>query len=195
MLMSSRGIALVDLVFATAIVAIISAIAIPARHIARERDASRAAAQYLVKRLSAARIEALKRNVNVGLRFDPGADNPFAEYVDGDGDGILQSDIDAGVDWMLVAASPLGAHFAGVSLGIGRDVPDPSSGAVLAGGSDPIRLGSSNVLSFSPSGSATSGTIYLIADSGPQVCIRVLGATGRLRVLWFDEVGGTWRQD
>ena len=78
------------------------------------------------------------------------------------------------------AATRLSDDFAGVALGIAHDVPDPEGGATLIAGSDPIRIGSSNFVTFSPVATATSGTLYLAARHGPQVCVRILGATGRV---------------
>ena len=116
-------------------------------------------------------------------------------YVDGDGDGVLQRDIEDGVDLPLAGAVHLADFFGRVALRIAHDVPDPDGNGVLTAGSDPIRLGASNLLSFGPLGSAGSGTIYLSAQSGPQLCVRVLGATGRVRVLWYDARTDAWRQD
>ena len=40
---------------------------------------------------------------------------------------------------------------------------------------------------------ATSGTLYVSAPRGPQMAIRVFGATGRIRVLMFDARMRQWR--
>ena len=48
---------------------------------------------------------------------------------------------------------------------------------------DPVRIGSSSLMSFTPLGTATPGTIYLRGRDGSQYAVRVLGATGRTRVL------------
>ena len=98
-----RGFALVDVVVACAIAAVIGAIALPALHATRERDAVRMAAKYLGQRAQYARLEALKRNAEVALRFDPDELGLVAAFVDGDGDGVLQRDIDAGTDQRLGA--------------------------------------------------------------------------------------------
>jgi type II secretory pathway pseudopilin PulG len=192
---SMRGFALVDLIFSCALMAIIAAIAIPARHATRDRDAARLAAKYLATRMQVVRLEALKRNTTVALRFDPVDLGRIGTYVDGDGDGVLQRDIEVGTDPSLLPDTRLEEVFESVAFRIANDLPDPEGGATLGAGSDPIRLGASNFLSFSPLGGATSGTLYLAGRAGAQVCVRVLGATGRLRVLWFDTASGTWRQD
>lgn len=192
---SNRGFALVDVVFACGLVAIIAGIAIPAMKVTRDRDAARLAGRYLATRFQAARLDALRRNTSVAIRFDPTQPGLMNTYVDGDGDGVLQRDVDAGTDYPLGAGTRVADVFDSVAFRIAADTPDPDGTATLVAGSDPVRLGSSNFLTFSPLGGSTSGTIYLAARTGSQVCVRVLGATGRLRVLWYDTVGRTWRQD
>lgn len=192
---SSRGAALIDLVFTCGVAGVIAAIAIPAVHATRDRDAARIAARYLANRLHVVRLEALKRNVVVAMRFDPVAIGRFGPYVDGDADGVRQADIDDGTDPALAPEGLLTDVFDSVSFRIPNDVPDPDGTGTLASESDPLRLGSSNFMSFSPIGSATSGTIYLAAATGPQMAVRIMGATGRMRVLWFDTASQQWREE
>ena len=52
--------------------------------------------------------------------------------------------------------------------------------------SDPVQIGSSTLLSFSPTGSSTSGTLFMHGIRGNQFAVRVLGATGRTRILEFN---------
>jgi Tfp pilus assembly protein FimT len=189
----ARGFALVDLVVVCAISAVIGAIALPALHAARERDAVRMAAKYLAQRIQHARLEALKRNVEVALRFDPDELGLVGAFADGDGDGVLQRDIDAGTDHRLSPDARLHDTFGGVAFAVASDMPDPDGGSALNTGSDPVRIGSTNFLSFSPLGSSTSGSIYLAGPGGQQACVRILGATGRTRVLWFNPATRQWQ--
>ena len=190
-----RGAALIDVVFACGLGAAIAAIAIPTVHASRERDAARGAAQYLAKKMQMLRLEALKRSTHVAIRFDPAEVGRFGVYADGDGDGVRQSDVDAGIDLLVASESRLSDLFHDVAIQIARDVDDPDGGGTLIAGSDPVRLGATNFLSFGPLGSSTSGTVYLAAQTGPQLCIRLLGTTGRIRVLWFDSATREWRHD
>jgi hypothetical protein len=50
--------------------------------------------------------------------------------------------------------------------------------------SDPIRFGRSNMVSFSPEGTATPGTFYLAGEYF-QAAVRVNGMTSRVRVLVY----------
>ncbi len=189
---SARGVALIDLIVSCSLVALIAAIAIPTLHAAREYDAARMAARYLATRIHGIRLDALKRNRNVALRFDPGVPGRFEAFVDGDGDGVLQTDVDAGIDLPLSSSMHLSELFRDISFRVVSDVPEPDGSGMVTAGSDPLRLGSSNFLSFSPLGSSTSGTLYVAATGGPQLCVRVLGPTGRIRVLSYRAVEGRW---
>jgi hypothetical protein len=191
---STRGAALVDVIVACAIASTIAAVAIPTLHATRERDAVRMAAQLVAQRAQQARLEALKRNVFVAFRFDPDELGLIGSFADGDGDGVLQRDIDAGTDHRMAPDARIADSFEGVALRIAEDVPDPEGGGTLLAGSDPVRIGSSNFVSFSPLGSTTSGTIYIAGRQGQQVCVRILGATGRVRVLWFNPGTRQWQQ-
>jgi hypothetical protein len=64
--------------------------------------------------------------------------------------------------------------FPGVVIGISTDV-----------GTDPVRIGSTNLLSFSPLGTATPGTIYVRSHDGLQLAVKITGATGRTRLLRY----------
>ena len=158
-------------------------------------NAARAAARYVAHRLQTVRLEALRRNVCVAIRFDPIDIGRFGVYIDGDGDGVLQTDVDGGTDRTLTADARLADSFETVAFRIANDVPDPEGTTVLSANSDPLRLGSSNFLSFSPLGSSTSGTLYLSAPTGPQMAVRIMGATGRMRVLRFDPAAREWRDE
>ena len=131
----------------------------------------------------------------VAMRFDPDDLGRFEAYLDGDGDGVLQRDVDRGIDTGIESVARLADYFGNVTLRIAARVPAPDGVGSLAAGADPIRIGGTDFVSFSPLGTATSGTIYLAGRSGLQLCVRILGTTGRVRVMWFDVASGAWRQD
>jgi hypothetical protein len=192
---SPRGAALIDVIFACGLVVVMCAVAVPIVQTTQEHDTPRLAARYLATRLQSLRIEAVRRNRVVALRFDPDVPGRLASYVDGDGDGVLERDIDAGIDPPLGIAFRLDDLFQTVTLRVAATVPSPDGSGTVLEGSDPVRIGRSNLVSLSPLGSATAGTIYLAGRAGSQFCVRIFGATGRVRVLWFDRTSGTWRQE
>ncbi|MGE3277219.1 MAG: Tfp pilus assembly protein FimT/FimU [Vicinamibacterales bacterium] len=153
----------------------------------------RLAARYVAARLHQARLEAARRNANVGLLFsEAGAPVTFTLVADGDGDGVRRADVAAGVDPDLDADDALERHWRRVRAGVPRAVPGLDGSAALAAGADPVRFGSSRMVVFSPLGGATSGTFYLSSTAGAVMAVRVTGATGRIRVWRLDPGTSRW---
>ena len=113
-------------------------------------------------------------------------------YVDANGNGLRRRDIRSGIDEPITPVERLGDRFPGVVLGVAAGVTRISDGRAMAGDADPVRLGSADTLIFSPLGTATSGTIFLRSRKGRQYAVRVLGATGRTRVLEFRHETKSW---
>jgi type II secretory pathway pseudopilin PulG len=156
------------------------------------RDALRTAqaARHLASVIRRHRALAISTGVHVALRFDAQSRPVFTAYADGDRDGVRAGDVTSGVDWPVGLPGDLSAEFPGVGFGIEPGTRDIDSAQLLA---DPaVRLGTGNWLSLSPSGSASSGTLYLRGRGGAQFAVRVLGATGRTRVLEFERRSGRW---
>jgi Tfp pilus assembly protein FimT len=190
------GVALVDLLCATGLMAVLGAMSVPSLGAWMDRDRARLSARYLAGKLHHARMEALKRNAEVAVRFGEAADGyPFSIFVDGNDNGVLERDIADGIDTPVLSTDRLSDHFSGVTLRVVESVPNVETSETVAAGADPLRIGRSRLVSFSPSGTCTSGSIFIAGISAPQAAVRMLGATGRLRVLWFDAVNRTWRPD
>lgn len=92
-------------------------------------------------------------------------------FVDRNRNGVRTTDISAGIDVPVETTVRLGELYQGVAIAVAG-----------AAGSDPVRLGASNLLSFTPFGTSTSGSVFVRGRDGSQFAIRVLGATGRTRV-------------
>jgi hypothetical protein len=76
----------------------------------------------------------------------------------------------------------------GVFVGFNAGVPElPPEKGTLSG--DPVRFGVSDMLSFSPLGTATPGTFYLAGENA-QAAVRVNGGTARVRLMLWR--GGKW---
>ena len=192
---SARGAALVDVLAATSLSVILAGIAVPTIGGALDRERAIVGAQHLAGQLQRARLESLKRGTSVALRLAV-ADDGRTEmrlFVDRNGNGVSQRDIDRGLDLPLGARAWLDQHARDVSLRINQVVDDIGGAGQLAPGDDPLRIGSSAFVAFSPVGGATSGTMFIAARRGPQMAVRVFGATGRIRVLTFDASARQWR--
>lgn len=150
------------------------------------------AARGLAALLQRERIEAVRTGRVCGLRFDDdGSTVGFTRVADGNGNGLRAAEITDGTDPIRGPRRRLADDFAGVRFAIVDDLPAIDGGAGLAQGSDPVRLGST-ILAFSPTGSATSGTLYLASGNRRQFAVRILGATGRVRIFEFDRATARW---
>ena len=151
------------------------------------------AARHLAALVQSTRVRAAMGSVRVGLRFEREGDGyRFAMFADGDGDGLRARDVSSGVDPRLTPFERIGDRFPGVVLGVADTVPGISNRDTLSAGADPIRFGASDTVTFSPLGTATSGTLYLHDRTGRQFAVRVLGATGRTRILEFSAAAASW---
>jgi type II secretory pathway pseudopilin PulG len=187
---SACGLTLIELLFTMALGITITGIAVPLMGNAVDAIHAASAARYVAGRIMSIRMDAVRRSTCVALRFQPvGADYAFAPFEDGNGNGVLTADIQAGVDRQLAAYERLGDKFSGIQFKLGLGVPDANG--VSGTGEDGVRIGTPQILTMSPDGTATSGTLYL-AGKGGQYAVRVLGATGRTRVLYFHHGDLTW---
>jgi prepilin-type N-terminal cleavage/methylation domain-containing protein len=189
--MMSRGYSLIELLVAVALLVIVSGMAVPIMSSAIDHARAAAAARYVAGKLALSRMQAVKRSTYVALRFESrDGGHQFRTYLDGNGDGLRTLDVARNIDVPQGLAEALHYHFPGVTFGISDGVLPVSPDEELNG--DPIRIGRSEFLSFSPLGSATSGTLYIRGRPKHQFAVRVLGATGRITVLRFDFPNRRW---
>lgn len=166
------------------LVTVMAAVTVPQLLTGLDRSRAWAAARYLAARMAAARAHAVLRSAHVALRFvDDRSGITFQTFADDNQNGVRTADIAAAVDRPLDAPARLRDLFPGVDIAIAPGL-----------GSDPVRLGASNLLSFTPLGTATPGTIYVRGRDGTQLAVRVLGATARARVLRYVPQTGQWEE-
>jgi len=191
---NDRGAALIDLIAASALGLILTGISVPVIGGTLDRERTISGARFLAGQLQRARLDSLKRARAVALRIEVIDDEMTMRlYGDGNGNGVLQRDIERGIDLPFAPAQRLDHEVPGVALRINQPIVDIGTGATLQPGDDPLRIGNSALVTFSPTGSSTSGTLYVAARRGPQMAVRVFGATGRIRVLMFDARMRQWR--
>ena len=188
-----RGFSLLESVLVLGLLALTAAIALPSILGGLDDARAVAAARHVAGLARLTRVQAAARSTRAGLRFErEGATYRYAVYVDGNGNGLRRRDIRSGIDEPITPVERLGDGFPGVVLGVAAGVTRISDGRAMAGDADPVRLGSADTLIFSPLGTATSGTIFLRSRKGRQYAVRVLGATGRTRVLEFRHETKSW---
>ena len=185
------GYTLVELLLAVSTIATVAGIAVPIASGTVDDLRAAGAARHMAARIATIRLDAVRRAATVALRFEPrGTDYAFTTFVDGNGNGIRTADITAGVDTPIAAADLLRNHFPGVTFGLRSGVPDLDGGL---GSTNGVRIGSTPFLSSAPNGSCTSGTLYLHGRRR-QYAIRILGATGRVRLFAFENGARRWIQ-
>jgi Tfp pilus assembly protein FimT len=190
----TRGAALIDIIVSISVCVLMASIAVPVIGGTLERERTIIGAEYLAGQLQRARLDSLKRARSVAVRLQVIGDRTEMRlFVDANGNGVRQSDIDHGIDLPLSPAEWLDDQARDVSLRINQEITDVAGSSNLSPGDDPLRIGHTSILAFSPLGSATGGTLYVAAHRGPQMAIRVFGATGRVRVLMFDARTAQWQ--
>jgi hypothetical protein len=166
-----------------ALTVVLGAIAVPQALVTIDSARAIGAARYISSRLMLTRALAVQRGVAVAIRFDrDGRGVRFATYQDGNHNGVRSSDIDSLIDRQLEPWVRLSDLFPGVDF------------ALTVNGADdnPIQLAGASLLTFTPAGTATSGSLYVRGRNGSQFAIRVLGATGRTRLQRYDEPQRRW---
>jgi len=188
-----HGYSFIEIVFVAGLVATLSAFALPAVQRTLDDFRTVGATRYLAARLERVRIEALTRSADVALRFvQDGLTYRYGVYIDGNANGVRAADIANGIDRLISHEERLVDQFAGVDLGVLPALPglDPSSAPP---GIDPVRLGSGNTATFTPEGTATPGSLYILGPRSVQLVIRIVGETGRTRIFKFDTRSRIWK--
>ncbi|HEX6324252.1 MAG TPA: GspH/FimT family pseudopilin [Vicinamibacterales bacterium] len=187
---SAAGLSLIDILFAMSLTMAAAGAAVPAMLEVNRAVKMRAAAAFISGYLQRARLEAVTRGRPVGVRFraDDG-DWRLAAYVDGNGNGIRNADIDAGVDVGIDEETAFAARCPSVRIARLDGVPDVNG----VPGGEAVRFGASRIAVFDADGSASSGSLYL-TDGRTQLAVTVTPATGRIRVRRWDSRLGVWEQ-
>ncbi len=184
------GLTLLELVFVVALTAVLAAVAVPLTSDALDDARTGAAARYVAGQIVSSRLEAVNRSRDVALRFEAwNPDYRVVRYIDGNGNGVRATDITRGIDKPDSVPRQIGDDFPNVRFGLAESLPDADG--VRGTGTDGVRIGVARILTMSPDGTATSGTLYLQGRRA-QYAVRVLGATGRTRVLKYDTGRRAW---
>jgi type IV fimbrial biogenesis protein FimT len=195
---AERGITLVELVVVMAIVALAAAVGLPRIFEATAALRVRAAAGEIVSIFHLARGYAVAHSANVGVRFETGgARVTWSLYRDGDGDGVRGADIERGIDPPVFTGRAVGQLGTSVRFGFPpgpapRDPGDPRRR--LDRLDDPIRFNRSDIASFDPLGGSTPGSVYLTDGRRELAAVRVVGRSGKTRVLVYDPAREAWSQ-
>lgn len=188
----NHGFTLLELSLVFVVMAVLFTIALP--HVRAYSDTAyvEGAGRVFEGEFRKAYSMAVRGQVQTAIVFEAEAEPPtYSIYVDGNHNGVRRADIRSGADTRVAGPLPLTAGLPDVRVGINPGVPaiPPARGTLDP--SDPIRFGNSNILSFSPLGTATPGTFYL-AGAHLQAAVRVVAGTARVRL--FVCRGRRWRE-
>jgi hypothetical protein len=184
------GATVIEILFALALTVTMAGLAIPIVGGAIDEVRTSTAARYVAGRIGATRLDAVRRSRAVALRFEPsGEDYMFAPYGDGNGNGIRSTEIEQGVDQALGPFERLRDKFPGIRFELGEGLPDADGRTGT--GEDGVRIGTAQILTMSSDGTATSGTLYIRGRS-KQYAVRILGVTGRTRMLQYQPGNRSW---
>lgn len=193
--MSKRqvGISLSELLIALAIFGFLLSVVLPRINAYRRRAAVIAAADVLRGVFREVRSEAIARGRNCGVKFvNSGTVWKYAIYADTNGNGVTNADINSGVERRLTGPLPLDTHLAPATIAVPpMKVRDPDGDWMLPTDS-PVQFNRSAICSFSPLGSGTPGSIYLSDGVSTFYAARVLGSSGKVRLVRYDARTGKW---
>lgn len=192
------GHSLVELLIAVLISSLIALVGVPPMMRWASGLSVRLAAAEVATSLQRTRQYAVRHNRNVALKFQVAEDGSvsFAIFRDGDHDGVLNRDIAAGIDPQVTPARPLSYLGGGVRFGFPPGPPPLAPGPSrkpLDRLDDPIRFNRSDLASFSRTGTATPGTVYLTDGRHHLMAVRVANRSGKISVLSYDPVTRRWR--
>lgn len=195
---SQSGFTLVELLIVFALLMLLATLSIAPLQRAASALRLRQAASELVGALRLAQSFAIRHSANVAVRFgvEPKGGVTFSLYRDGNGNGVKNVDIRAGIDPKVDGPRRLGGLGFGLRFGFPpgirpTDPGDPSHR--LDRLDDPVRFNDSDLASFDPLGGATPGSLYLTDGDQGLAAIRVLGRSGRVRVLTYKAATGRWK--
>ncbi len=191
------GYQLLETIVGLAIVMIMAGFLLPPLLRLADGRRVRLAAAELTSVLREARSYAIRHNSRVGVKFHVEEGRVrFTLYRDGDGDGVLNRDIDSGVDPPLGLPRSLTHLGRNIRFGFppGRAPRDPGDPRRrMRRLDDPIRFNRSDIASFGPLGGSTPGSLYVTDSVRHLLAVRVFGRTGKVKVLRWDAIEDRWR--
>ena len=186
-----RGFSLLETLAAVAVLGLLAMVGAGSMSRLAAQSSTRALNQVIRGLITESASRAIMGRTYVGVVFEQGPRGATATLVeDGDWDGVTREDITRRRDRPL--GRPLYLREGRAYLGLPEAVrTDPLGGRIPDG--DPIRFGRGDILSFSPFGTSTPGSLYVRDTSGKEAwAFRVAGIDGRIRCYrWWR---GKWSE-
>lgn len=193
---NAEGFTILEMITALAVIALVASLGVPPVLGFGGDVRLHLAAQEVAGTLRLARSEAIRRGVNVAVKFQPAADGrtTYRLYRDGDGDGVMNRDIDRGVDRPVTLPRPFEVLGGRMRFGFppGRKVRDPGAPRAWLPIDDPIRFNQSDLASYSPLGTSTPGSLYVTDGRNRLLAVRVYNRTGKVKIIQYDFDDEVW---
>ena len=190
-----NGTTLIELIVVIVIIGIIAMCAVPAFASYRRQASVIAAAHEMRGLLRSVRSRAIAHGRNAGVKFVKSGDNwTYSLYDDGNGNGIANADITKNIDRRYFGPAVVmpSFHTASISL-LPKTIRDPDGDKLLPT-DNALQFGVSTICSFSQLGSGTPGTVYISDGIDHLYAVRVYGATGKVRMLRYDDGKQKWEE-
>ena len=188
--MRDQGASLIELLLVLLVVTSVTAMSVPVAAGVVDASRARQAAAFVGSRFRLARQQAVGSGVNVAVVFDQvGGRWQFRACRDGNGNGLRRAEVGNGTDPCFDGPHEISQLFPGVSILVDPTLRGPAGEPPNP---DPVRFGTANLASFSPSGSCTAGSVFLRSSGGAQYAVRIAGVTSRTRVLRYEPAAATW---
>ena len=191
-----RGYSLVEVVVTAGALGLIACATLPAMSSMIWRATMRGAMTRVHSLMVMTQEDAIAMQRNRAIKFIRQSDGgwSYAIYVDGDGDGVLNADIDRGIDLLVEGPEVIADPRAMATIAIPPGgLPDPDGGPRLLPETAPVQFNRSTLCSFSPDGSGTPGSVYISTIAGDAAVVRCSGEAGRISDLVLSRGGRKWR--
>jgi prepilin-type N-terminal cleavage/methylation domain-containing protein len=182
--MEDKGHTLIELLIVIFLVTVLATIALPQLKAYTVEAHILGAGRIFKGEFLKARSIAIRSGCQTAIRFEQDATGRqvYSLYRDGNHNGVTARDIEQKVDALISGPIPLTGGAPSVRVGILPGIPAPPPDHGTLDPVDPIRFGRSNMVSFSPLGTASPGTFYL-AGYGIQGAVRVTPGSARVRLM------------
>jgi prepilin-type N-terminal cleavage/methylation domain-containing protein len=191
------GFSLVELLAALTLLGLVAMLGFPAAADRLAASRASAAAREMALLLQSLRWRAVASSASHGVLFvQDGSGWSWLLVRDANGNGLSTAEVRSGIDLTLSGPQRFDDVVGGIGPGFppARRIPNvPPRAGTIANLADPVQFGASNLVSFSPLGSASSGTLYLTDGRHALRAVVLFGPTGRVRVWRLDTREGRWR--
>ena len=143
-------------------------------------------AREIVESLEKCRWRAFRERCYTGIVIHENQQGfEFSFFLDGNGNGIRTLDIGKGIDASIYRSMTIWRASGDIEAAVLKtNVPEIPPGKGNLDPSDPVKFGKSNIISFSPDGQSSSGSLYLSCHSQNRMYAIVLyGPTAKIS-LW-----------